>query len=99
MNLGQVLRPSSATPSTSTDYDQIFHDLFSEFAFEEMKGDIPGCIPRIVEKASDAYFEFTELNLSQRMVENSLQEFCFLNLDYTIHTSSKKHGRLIYNKN
>ena len=33
------------------------------------------------------------------MVENSLQEFCLLNLDCTIHTSSKKHGRLIYNKN
>ena len=33
------------------------------------------------------------------MVENSLQEFCLLNSDYTIHTSSKKHGRLIYNKN
>ena len=33
------------------------------------------------------------------MVENSLQEFCLLNSDYTMHTSSKKHGRLIYNKN
>ena len=33
------------------------------------------------------------------MAENSLQEFCLLNSDYTIHTSSKKHGRLIYNKN
>ena len=32
------------------------------------------------------------------MVENSLQEFCLLNSDCTIHTSSKKHDRLIYNK-
>ena len=81
MNLGQVLRPSSATPSTSIDYDQFFHYLVSEFASEEMKGDIPGHIPRIVEKASDAYFEFTQLNPSRRMVENSLQEFCLLNLE------------------
>ena len=33
------------------------------------------------------------------MVENSLQELCLLNSDYAIHTSSKKHGKLIYNKN
>ena len=64
-----------------------------------MKGDIPGHIPKIIKKASNAYFPFTQLNPSRRMVENSLQEFCLLNSDYAIHTSSKKHGKLIYNKN
>ena len=63
-----------------------------------MKVDIPGDIPRIVEKASDAYFEFTQLRPGS-MVENSPQEFRLLSSDYTIYTSSKKHGRLIYNKN
>ena len=33
------------------------------------------------------------------MVENYLQEFCLPNSDYTIHTSSKKHDRLICKKN
>ena len=39
------------------------------------------------------------MNPCGKMVENSLQDFCLLNSDYTMHTSSKKHGRLIYNKN
>ena len=64
-----------------------------------LNSDIPGHIRRIVEKASDVYFEFAQWNPSCRMVENSLKEFCLLNSDYTIHTSSKKHGILICNKN
>ena len=92
------IETSSATSSTSIGYGQIFHDLLTECEFKEVKGYIPGHIPRINEKASDAYFEFMQLNPSRRMVENSLQEFCLLSSDCTIHTSSKKHDRLIYNK-
>ena len=35
----------------------------------------------VIFQACDAYFEFTQLNPSRRMVENSLQEFCLLNLE------------------
>ena len=56
------IETSSATSSTSIDYGQIFHDLLTECEFKEVKGDKPGHIPGINEKASDAYFEFTQLN-------------------------------------
>ena len=64
MEFGSSIETLSVTPTTSINYDQIFRDMFSEFAFDKMKGDILGHILRIVAKASNAYFEFTQLNPS-----------------------------------
>ena len=68
-----------------------------------MKAETPAHVSTVTDSLKAGFIDYTDDikdvgNVSLRQVERVLEEFCELNWDYVIHNTSKKFGRLMYNK-